>query len=105
MSSATRQETEHRKGVGVPADRRSEALTPARARLCRATLPSGQRPGPRTPRPATRYSPWLPRCAHPVVRFSINENSSYIAIAMTPITTRPANASGMRCCEPAVCIR
>ena len=38
-------------------------------------------------------APGVPRCAQPVVRFSITENSSYIAIAMAPTTTRPAKAS------------
>ena len=46
-----------------------------------------------------------PRCAHPVVRFSIHENSSYIAIAITPIVTSPANASGVRCWLPAELMR
>ena len=46
-----------------------------------------------------------PRCAQPVVRFSIQENTSYIAIAIAPMVTRPANASGMRCWLPALCMR
>jgi len=46
-----------------------------------------------------------PRCAQPVVRISIHEKSSYMAMAMAPITTRPANARGKRCCDPAVCMR
>ena len=41
------------------------------------------------------------RCAQPVVRFSTTANSSYIAIAITPITTSPANASGICIDEPA----
>ena len=40
VSSATGHEPEHRKGVGVPADRRSEALRPARTRLCRTNARS-----------------------------------------------------------------
>ena len=35
--------------------------------------------------------------AQPVVHFSTDENSSYIAIAITPIVTKPAKASGTRC--------
>ena len=46
-----------------------------------------------------------PRCAQPVVRFSIHEKSSYMAMAIAPMVTSPAKASDMRCCEPAVCIR
>ena len=46
-----------------------------------------------------------PRCAQPVVRFSTHENNSYIAIAITPIVTSPAKASGRRCCDAADCIR
>ncbi len=46
-----------------------------------------------------------PRRAQPVVRFSSHEKSSYIAIAITPMVTRPAKASDMRCWLPAVCIR
>ena len=56
-------------------------------------------------RRARVIAPCEPRCAQPVVRFSIHENSSYIAIAMAPIVTSPAKASGMRCWLPAVCIR
>ena len=51
------------------------------------------------------HAAWLPRWAQPVVRFSIQLNSSYMAIAMAPMVTRPAKASGMRCWLPAVCIR
>ena len=39
------------------------------------------------------------------MRLSTNANSSYIAIAITPITTSPANTSGMRIDEPADIIR
>ena len=46
-----------------------------------------------------------PRCAQPVVCFSTKLNNSYIAMAIAPITTRPAKASAMRCCDPALCIR
>ena len=42
-----------------------------------------------------------PRCAHPVVRFSTIANSSYIAIAITPMTTNPANASPICIDDPA----
>src|SRR5450830_761726 len=42
-----------------------------------------------------------PRCAQRVVRFSMMANSSYIAIAMAPMTTRPAKASGIFIDEPA----
>jgi hypothetical protein len=50
---------------------------------------------------ANPYAACDPRCAQPVVFFSSTEKNSYIAMAMTPITTSPANASGMRMAEPA----
>jgi NitT/TauT family transport system permease protein len=40
-----------------------------------------------------------------VVRISIQLNSSYIAMAIAPMVTRPAKASDMRCWLPALCIR
>ncbi len=46
-----------------------------------------------------------PRWAQPVVRFSIHEKNSYITMAIAPMVTRPAKASGMRCWLPALCIR
>jgi hemolysin III len=46
-----------------------------------------------------------PRCAQAVVRCSMALNNSYMAMAMAPITARPAKASGMRCEDPADCIR
>ena len=35
---------------------------------------------------------WLPRCAQPVVCFSIQLNSSYMTMAMMPTTSRPLKA-------------
>ena len=48
-----------------------------------------------------RQAPPALRCAHPVVRFSITANSSYMIIAIAPITTRPPNASPICIDEPA----
>lgn len=42
-----------------------------------------------------------PRCAQPVIRFSSTANSSYMTIAITAITTSPANASGIFMADPA----
>ena len=42
-----------------------------------------------------------PRCAHPVVRRSTTENSSYIPIAIAPTATSPAKASPICIDEPA----
>ncbi|MCW5613448.1 MAG: MFS transporter, partial [Rubrivivax sp.] len=60
---------------------------------------------PNRARSLPRQAACEPRCAQPVVRFSIHENNSYIAIAIAPMVTSPAKASGMRCWLPAVCIR
>ena len=49
--------------------------------------------------------PWLPRCAQAVVRFSITENSSYMAIAMMPTTTRPLKARPICMLLPALMSR
>ena len=43
----------------------------------------------------------FPRCAQPVVRFSMMAKSSYMAMAIAPITTSPAKASGIFIEEPA----
>lgn len=83
-----------------------ERLCGPRAKMggaCRPACSSARgRPDAVTHGPHTACDP---RCAQPVVRFSIHENSSYIAIAIAPIVTRPAKASGMRCWLPAVCMR
>ncbi len=42
-----------------------------------------------------------PRCAQAVVWRSITLNNSYITIAITPTTTRPANANPICMAEPA----
>ena len=46
---------------------------------------------------------WLcePRCAQPVVRFSTQLNSSYMAMAMAPTTSKPADARPICMEEPA----
>ena len=44
---------------------------------------------------------WLPRCAQPVVRFSIALNSSYMSMAMAPTTTNPAKARPICIADPA----
>lgn len=59
--------------------------------------------GAKAPQPA--YSPCDPRWAQPVVRFSIQLNSSYITMAMAPTTIRPANASPICMDEPALMSR
>lgn len=41
------------------------------------------------------------RCAHAVVRFSTQLNSSYMAMAMAPTTSKPAKASPICMEEPA----
>ena len=46
-----------------------------------------------------------PRCAQPVMRRSITAKNSYIAIAITPITARPANTKGIFIDEPADIMR
>ena len=48
-------------------------------------------------------SQWFcePRCAHPVVCFSIMLNSSYMIMAIAPTTTKPANAKPICMAEPA----
>ena len=38
------------------------------------------------------HSEWLPRCAQPVVCFSIQLNNSYMAMAITPTTSKPLKA-------------
>ena len=43
----------------------------------------------------------MPRVAQPVMRRSSNAKNSYIAIAMTLMTMRPANTSGIRIDDPA----
>ncbi len=48
-----------------------------------------------------RHAPPALRCAQPVVRFSITANSSYMIIAIAPITTRPPNARPICIDEPA----
>ena len=52
-------------------------------------------------RGASPQAAFEPRCAQPVVRFSISENSSYIPIAIAPTTTRPENARPICIDEPA----
>ena len=47
------------------------------------------------------HCPCEPRCAQPVVCFSIKLNSSYITIAIAPTTIRPANAKPICIAEPA----
>jgi len=47
----------------------------------------------------------MPRVAQPVMRRSNTANTSYIKIAITLMTIRPAKTSGMRICEPADIIR
>jgi hypothetical protein len=42
-----------------------------------------------------------PRCAQPVVCFSIMLNNSYMIMAMAPTTTRPAKAKPICMAEPA----
>ena len=51
------------------------------------------------------HSPCVPRWAQPVVRFSTQLKSSYMAMAMAPMVTRPAKAKGTRCWLPAELIR
>ena len=46
-----------------------------------------------------------PRCAHPVIRFSIHAKISYIAIAITEMTITPANISAVLSDELADIIR
>eukprot|EP01022_Parablepharisma_sp_SALTPOND_P021557 TRINITY_DN427_c2_g1_i1.p1 TRINITY_DN427_c2_g1~~TRINITY_DN427_c2_g1_i1.p1 ORF type:complete len:1458 (+),score=547.10 TRINITY_DN427_c2_g1_i1:21634-26007(+) len=48
-----------------------------------------------------RARPHFPRCAQAVVRRSTMANNSYMAMAMAPITTRPAKASGIFMDDPA----
>ncbi len=81
-------------GASLPALRRAAAAG-QRLRLLQRRSAGGRAP----------QSAWLPRCAQPVVRFSTQLKSSYIAIAIAPMVTSPAKASGMRCWLPAVCIR
>lgn len=48
-----------------------------------------------------RYELCEPRCAQPVVRFSIVLNNSYISIAIAPTTTSPEKARPICMAEPA----
>ncbi len=86
----------------VAADNDDSTLREGHVTLCRGHQ-SVDRAGAQ--RPPICHAACDPRCAHPVVRFSIHENSSYIAIAITPIVTSPANASGVRCWLPAELMR
>jgi len=47
------------------------------------------------------HSPCEPRCAQPVVRFSMALKSSYMAMAIAPTTTKPENAKPICMAEPA----
>jgi hypothetical protein len=54
-------------------------------------------------RGVSRWIQWFcePRCAQPVVCFSTMLNSSYIAIAIAPTTSKPAKARPICMAEPA----
>jgi hypothetical protein len=58
-------------------------------------------PGAAHANEASRQAAFDPRCAHPVVRLSTIENSSYMPIAIAPTTTSPANARPICIDEPA----
>lgn len=47
------------------------------------------------------HCPCEPRCAQAVVCFSITANSSYMAMAITPTVSSPANARPICMAEPA----
>jgi hypothetical protein len=75
-------------------------LTPplrCRTRVVRAGLPS--------PNHVSQVTAFIPRVAQPVMRRSSKANVSYMTIAITLMTTKPANTSGMRIDDPADIIR
>ena len=86
-------------------ERRRPALPGRGMRMRR--VGSRERTRRRRPGVAQRAHPAavIPRCAQPVIRRSSTAKNSYITIAITPITNRPANTSGMRIDEPAAIIR
>jgi hypothetical protein len=71
-----------------------------RARACTNRHRSAD-PGAAQANEAARQVAFDPRCAHPVVRFSTIENSSYMPIAIAPTTTSPAKARPICIDEPA----
>jgi hypothetical protein len=55
--------------------------------------------------PYCAAGPSIRRVAQPVMRFSRTANTSYMVIAITLMTVRPANTNGIRICEPANIMR
>ena len=105
-------------GIKRPLDRERPVVphvsehTPLRAALEREVEPrgpafAGAQRGERRRRKVTRAhaAAVIPRCAQPVIRRSSTANASYITIAITPITNRPAKTNGIRIDEPAAIIR